>query len=186
MFDIPSVPRKAASICLLSQFLPANSMACSLAWSLIYKSSTCLSPQSPLLLKVSLGFSFSWLGVFVFALFCFVWLYLQHAEVPRPGIEPASQMWLKPLQWQWQILNATGELQSLSVLWPASLPCSQVKSLNQGSQDGRVDNSTLIWITPHLGTDIWWETGSNLRSSQLVSPDMVLPYYKTWKRWSVP
>ena len=39
-----------------------------------------------------------YLEVFVFCFF-FFWPYLQHAEVPRPGIKP------KPPQWQHQILN---------------------------------------------------------------------------------
>ena len=34
-----------------------------------------------------------------------LWLYLQHTEVPRPGINTEPQLWLEPQQWQHWILN---------------------------------------------------------------------------------
>ena len=37
---------------------------------------------------------------FFFAFFFFFWPCLWHAEIARPGIEPASQQWLKPQQRQ--------------------------------------------------------------------------------------
>ena len=44
--------------------------------------------------------------LFYVVLFYFIfWLHPQHAEVPRPGIEPMPQQWPKPQQWQSQILN---------------------------------------------------------------------------------
>ena len=33
------------------------------------------------------------------------WPQPQHAEVPRPGIEPKPQQWSEPEQWQCQVLN---------------------------------------------------------------------------------
>ena len=38
-------------------------------------------------------------------LFILLWLSWQHVQAPRPGIEPASQQWPEPLQWQCWILN---------------------------------------------------------------------------------
>ena len=33
------------------------------------------------------------------------WPCLWHAKVPGPGMEPAPQQWLEPLQWQHQLFN---------------------------------------------------------------------------------
>ena len=35
----------------------------------------------------------------------FFWPHPQHAEVPRPGIEPTPQRWPEPQQWQHWIIN---------------------------------------------------------------------------------
>ena len=61
------------------------------------------------------GFSFAWhflrmfqnlhLGISTSSSFFFFWPYLQHLEVPSPGIEPTPQQWPKPLQWQHQTLT---------------------------------------------------------------------------------
>ena len=41
----------------------------------------------------------------LFLFFFFFWLCLQHREFPWPEMESSQQQWLKPLQWQCQILN---------------------------------------------------------------------------------
>ena len=66
----------------------------------------------PVLANFAPSFLFSFLPslfvVIVIGIFIFLPYFLPHpwhAEVPRPGIEPAPRQQPKPLQWQCQILN---------------------------------------------------------------------------------